>query len=166
MDRDEPLSIGAAPASAGRDRPLAHADFLELASGLLREAGSLHFQARGRSMRPFIRAGDDVLIRAAAGRHPRRGDVVLFDAGGGSARLHRLVRRLPDGRWLARGDGLWHADPPVRPESILGVAAWSERGGRRRDLDRGLLRLAGHAWLLLHPLRRAAARIAQFLRGR
>ena len=166
MDRVEPLIDSAAQGASGRERPLAHADFLTLAAGLLRETGSLHFQARGRSMQPFIRAGDDVLIRAASGRRLARGDVVLFDAGGGSARLHRLVRRVPDGRWIARGDGLWHADPPVAPEAILGIAVWSERGGRRRALDRGVVWLAGQAWLLMHPARHAAARIVRFLRNR
>ena len=162
MDRHEPLGRGGRPAR-GAPKPglraagslsLSHPDFLSLAEALLASPGAFRFEARGRSMLPFIRHGDDLVVEAFGHRPPQAGDVVLLRGPGGAARVHRLVHRLPDGGWLAHGDGLRHPDPPVSEADLLGRVTTRERNGVARRLDRPPSRFAGRAWAALHLLRR------------
>jgi hypothetical protein len=94
------------------------------------------FAVTGHCMRPSLRHGDRVVVRAASRRPPRVGDIVLARHPDG-LRLHRLVVG-PALRGLARGlrtkaDRSRFLDPPLRPADVLGtVVAREGRPLRRR----------------------------------
>jgi hypothetical protein len=93
------------------------------------------FHVTSGSMAPLIRAGDEVLVRAApAGL--RRGDVVLVEAGGAFV-VHRLRAILPDGRLVTHGDRNLTPDTPWAPQALVGQVVAVVRGGREHDLTAG-----------------------------
>lgn len=129
--------------------------------GLLSEGLRLRLRLRGGSMTPFIRDGDEVEIAACPPDPPRPGQVLLYRSGDGTGApvVHRLVRvlaRRSGGRLVFKGDANPWLDPPVMLSQVQGrvVARW--RGGRRRDLTRGLgkgeLYLSGALFSALPPL--------------
>ena len=146
---------------------------MHLAGELLRDGGSVRFRAHGRSMQPFIRDGDIVIVEQADAATLRVGDVVLRGSPGGGATVHRIVRQeRRDGhpQWVTRGDALFAEDPVSPGSSILGrVCALERRGGRLTAIDRGLPRAVGVLWLWLTPVRRLARgarrRLARYTRS-
>jgi len=121
-------------------------------------AGPLVIEARGVSMRPWLRPGDRVQLET---RPPRLGDVALVRSSGRLV-LHRLRRRR--GRhWLVQGDARPRPDGWIEADAILGVAVARARAaapGRWARMDG-----AGQRWLalvaapLLDTLRRGRARL-------
>jgi hypothetical protein len=66
----------------------------------LAEHGHASVRLAGGSMAPTVAQGDSVLVRQA---RPELGDVVVIQAREGLI-VHRLVARLPGGRWVHLGD--------------------------------------------------------------
>lgn len=99
--------------------------------------------ASGGSMFPLVRNGDVVRVQPVRDSL-RIGDVVLAVIGGRWV-LHRIVAVGPFGYTL-RGDNRRAADPPVGRAAVVGVAAWSRRGGRRMPL--AWPRPLARAWIL------------------
>ena len=54
------------------------ADFLELSQELLDRGGLLRFQAQGRSMYPFIKNGDIILVEPRNGNSVGIGDIIFY----------------------------------------------------------------------------------------
>ena len=87
---------------------------------------SVWLRVRGASMRPWLREGDRIRIRPAAGGRLRRGDIALFWRGPGRPILHRVVRvRREAGaiRYDCLGDA--ESGPPetVPAPAVIGVVA-------------------------------------------
>ena len=119
-------------------------DFCQLSEEILTRGASLHFRARGNSMRPFIKDGDVLVITPVDISEVQRGDVILFRQGE-RALVHRLVsRRGEEGETLiVKGDAHLRPDPPLQADLVLGKVTRVRRDGRRVNLDRGVLRWAG-----------------------
>lgn len=96
------------------------------------------------SMSPIIRAGDHLAVAWASGARPRPGAVVAyFD--GRRVVAHRLIRWMATG-FLARGDALADADPPVESHRYCGEIVTVRRpDDRTLDLTSRRWRLAGRA---------------------
>ncbi len=94
----------------------------------------------GNSMAPALKEGDFILVRPAP--HPALGDIVVAPCGGQS-RVHRVVRRLADGRVVTKGDARIEIDPPLPAADISGrVVAVVRPGGRLTRVDRVTQRVA------------------------
>jgi signal peptidase I len=77
------------------------------------------------SMSPHIRTGDVVATVGAAPSALRPGWVLLFDDPDrpGRVRLHRLLRRTPEGLLVTKGDANAQPDPtPIAASAVRGVA--------------------------------------------
>ncbi len=62
-------------------RKIAHlreADLLELSKDLFRKGKSARFQAKGWSMRPFIRDGDFIVVSPLENSSIKAGDMVFY----------------------------------------------------------------------------------------
>jgi len=107
-----------------------------LGAEILQEGIPFRFCARGRSMRPTIYDGDELLVEAVDPREVTAGNVVMVFTEGG-IRVHRLVScdRSGDGEYLLRGDALDSCDAPVREEELLGRVVSAFRKGRRLRVD-------------------------------
>jgi signal peptidase len=133
---------------------LSRDDFGALSAAVLERGDSLRFRACGSSMRPFIRDGDVLLVRA--GLEIRPGDVVLCRVGEGRLLAHRaarIYRQSCQRSILLQGDARLWADGLLPLDSVLGRVVAVERGTRCIRLDAGLFRWLGRLWIWVWPLR-------------
>ena len=119
----------------------------------LAEKGRLIYTTVGRSMRPFLRSGEDMVIIESTGNQrfsPR--DVVLYRRKSGKYVLHRIMAvRRED--YILCGDNCWNLEPGIRDDQILGVLTAVIRNGRRIDVKGRSYRSKVFAWWLLYPIR-------------
>lgn len=143
MQRRQLLGIARRVASMRDDGSAPHPS-----ASLLRErastAGGLELRAEGSSMAPTIDDGTSLLVEGR--QRPRPGEVWAFVADDGRIVVHRHWRRGAVGHAF-RGDANDHADPPVRPDQLIGRIDLG-----RRDRLRGLGRLT------IQALRRRVSR--------
>ena len=141
-----------------------------LLAGLLRltadERLPIRFQARGGSMRPFIRDGDTITISPLPRPAPRFGEVVAFlHPSSGQVIVHRVIRR-EDGRFWTQGDSVGDGEGPMEASHLLGGVSRLERAGRPRRLglgpERVLIAAVTRTPWLFRPLR-AARRLARMI---
>jgi hypothetical protein len=105
--------------------------FGEVCLALLREGQSVRFRAAGLSMAPSIRDGDVITV-APLTAAVRRGDVLLYRAGG-RLTAHRVIARGRGGDALfrVRGDAPGWEEERVAWGDVLGRVVEVERDGRK-----------------------------------
>ncbi len=94
--------------------------FREIAGAVLRDGSQLSFRAGGKSMSPFIRDSEKVIIEPPTGSL-RIGDVILFESAERQLLLHRIVKKTADG-YVTRGDASLLNDCSVTHREVLGKA--------------------------------------------
>lgn len=121
----------------------------------LAQKGFLLYTTVGRSMRPFLRSGEDLMrIEARDAERLKAGDAVLYRRKSGKYVLHRIVRvRAED--YVLCGDNCWDFEPGIRDEQILGVLTTVIRKGKPVDVRSFGYRLRVNLWWVLYPLRAA-----------
>jgi len=139
--------------------------------------GPVRLEGAGRSMWPFVRQGDAVLVEPGTPARVRVGDVVLADLGRerGLA-LHRVVA-TDSQAVLLKGDGNARADGWFDLGAVLGLAVALCRAHRnprdlRRHRERLLARVIAAAsrqsprlWRLASPARRVLRALRRATRG-
>jgi signal peptidase I len=109
--------------------------FLELSKKLLDHGALLRFQAHGRSMYPFIKNGDIIIIESRNGSSVSTGDIIFYRRPDGSTTAHRLVQiksREDSMILITKGDAMKYADPPVSDKQVMGRVIVIE--GQRKKL--------------------------------
>ncbi len=143
-----------------------------LLAGLLRLAADeglpIRFQARGGSMRPFIRDGDTITVSPLPRPIPRFGDVVAFlHPVSGQVIVHRVICRR-DGLFWTQGDSVGAGEGPMERSHLLGHVSSLERAGRQHRLglgpERALIAAVTRRSWLFRPLR-AARRLLLIVLG-
>jgi len=112
----------------------------ELASELLRSAGTLRLRITGTSMVPIVWPGDILTVRGHDASEALPGDIVLFHRAGKLV-AHRVVERTfreNEIQWVTRGDSVVDNDAPISGHELLGRVTAIERRSRRRILHRSL----------------------------
>lgn len=109
----------------------------------------LRLKVSGRSMQPFIRTDDTLLVEPKDGVKFNIGDILFYRHPLGYYIAHRLIKKNGQDTLLTRGDNLRHFDQPVLIEQVMGRVTQIERGTKRLILTRGLGRVFGCliAWL-------------------
>ncbi len=114
----------------------------ELVTERLRFGHNVCFTITSSSMRPWLKPGEQVIVRAAAPAALRVGDVVVMRTPQGKWCAHRLIRRQRPltltqalsrgsaGVWVTKGDGTPYADEPLLPGRIAGVVVASRTASR------------------------------------
>jgi len=113
------------------------ADFIDVGRDILERGKSLRFQARGRSMQPFIRDGDVLEVEPVEAAAVRFADVIFYHVDKAHAVAHRVIRRsLQDGLpvFIARGDAQTGRGEKVSCDQLLGRVSAIERNGKRKVL--------------------------------
>jgi len=85
---------------------------------LLNRGLAVRFRARGDSMHPTIRCGEELHVVPADAADLARGDVVLARHARGLT-AHRIVR-IDGARIVTRGDNCSHDDPAFAAGEVLG----------------------------------------------
>jgi uncharacterized repeat protein (TIGR01451 family) len=127
--------------------------FAAICDELLQRGLKVRFRAHGQSMQPNILNGDAVVVAPAAGKDLERGDVVL--AGGEDGlRVHRVVEESSrGGQIITRGDSGQDNDPATN--LILGKVVALERGDRKTNLTRPVIRIVHASRTRMHRLQQA-----------
>ena len=112
----------------------------KVVSHLLREqldkGKQLRFHVTSRSMEPFIRFGDDVVIKKVASMDIIIGDVILFEKGNAFC-THRLIHTKKKDditHYITKGDKLIGFDVPITEDKIVGKVCAIERKKQLIDL--------------------------------
>ena len=119
----------------------------------LAQKGFLLYTTVGRSMRPFLRSGEDLMrIEARGEARLKAGDVGLYRRRSGRYVLHRIVKvRKED--YVLCGDNCWQLEPGIRDHQILGKLTAVIRQGREQDVTGFGYRLKVNLWWVIYPLR-------------
>jgi hypothetical protein len=141
-----------------------------VAAAILSDGHAVRFRAHGQSMRPLIRAGDEITVAPIARGRILRGDILFYRSGSGAA-AHRVlalcVRR--DGPvFITRGDASGLDCEEVSVARALGVVTAVHRRGTCVWTRGGPGRLAGRAWAAVQSarmgLRQRGSRVKGVLR--
>jgi len=129
------------------------ADFLELSQELLDRGALIRFRAHGRSMHPFIKNGDILIVEPMKGKSPDIGDVIFYRHPDDTLTAHRLVKINDCGGnavLFTKGDYLHNLDLPVQPEQVIGRVVQIEGSRKQLALTRwpGLIFGFFIAWLV------------------
>ncbi len=130
-------------------RPGKNSTLSEIASSIIGSGSSITFVAQGRSMSPFIRDGDTVIIAPTEG-DPCIGDVVLCRNTEGNLLLHRVIRKTAESVFT-KGDAWLTDDGPVPYKNIIGKAVRVSGSGVNFHLKFPFSFLLGRGLLL--PIR-------------
>jgi len=106
--------------------------FAEISADLLGAGKDLRFQARGCSMRPMVRDGDVLLVKAIKPPMIKVPDVVLYVNDLGYAVVHRVIgkRKRQGIHWFTiQGDQVGQIDGIFPESQILGKVISLERNG-------------------------------------
>lgn len=119
----------------------------------LAQKGFLLYTTVGRSMRPFLRSGEDLMrIEARPEARLKAGDVVLYRRKSGRYVLHRIVKvRKAD--YVLCGDNCWQLEPGIRDEQILGKLTCVICNGQAVNVTGFGYRLKVNLWWVLYPFR-------------
>lgn len=86
----------------------------------LTEQGVYYGTTCGDSMEPLLHhRRQTIVLKPLGGARARKNDVLLVKREDGHYVLHRVVRVLPEGGYLTRGDNRLHRDLPVPEEQAL-----------------------------------------------
>jgi signal peptidase I len=130
------------------------ADLLELSRDVLQKGQSIRFQAKGWSMRPFIRDGDFVTVSPVENSSIKTGDVVLYSTAENDPIMHRVIKKyIKKGgtTLLIKGDASSGSPERVDIQRVLGKLTAIERKGRRKQLDTRLYRIIGLLFAGISP---------------
>ena len=121
----------------------------------LSQKGFLLYTTVGRSMRPFLRSGEDMIrVDARGTERMKAGDVVLYRRKTGKYVLHRIVR-VRKGDYVLCGDNCWQLEPGIQDDQILGVLTAVIRKGKPVDVSSFGYKLKVNLWWALYPVRAA-----------
>ena len=104
----------------------------------------------GRSMRPLLREGRDVVFVKKTTAPPKKYDVVLYGRGTKCV-LHRVIGREGD-LCLIRGDNTYTLER-IPDAQILGILMEFDRGGKHHTVDERAYRIYSVLWTAVYPLR-------------
>lgn len=136
---------------------LSNSDLLKLSRTLIERDTSIRFQAKGFSMRPFIRDGDLITVSPLWNSPVKAGDVVLYKTADDRAIVHRVIRKTGiKGRMIffIKGDAVFGQSEEVDLKNILGRVTVVERKGLKRKLDTKFYCITGLFFAGLSPFSR------------
>ena len=132
---------------------------LAAARDILNVEGQLRLVVISDSMRPLLRRNDWVIVRPVSDTAIRKGEIVVFEAGG-SLNSHRVISIGHD-TIRTKGDALLGEDLPVNKNQVFGVIESIERDKRKLNLNSPIWRLVSglvanvgvleaHTWQFFH----------------
>ena len=119
---------------------------------LLDEGKQVRIPVKGKSMRPFLRNGDTVLLAHVSNRSIRWGAIVLARTSDYGIVLHRVVYKNNDKLWLA-GDAHSRQREQTTVDDVLAIMVAAYRKGKKLKLDSFGSRCVVVLWFLAFPFR-------------
>jgi signal peptidase I len=131
-------------------------DLLELSKDIFRKGKSIRFQAKGWSMRPFIRDGDFIAVGPVENSSIKKGDVVFYLTAENKALVHRVIKKYKKDKdngitMFIKGDATFSPPEKIDMQNVLGKVVAVERNGRKKRLDTKLYQLKGLLFAVISP---------------
>lgn len=138
----------------------------EMLVELIRSGAYIPLCVTGTSMRPTLKPERDVVwLKACTPDDLTRGRILLFRRLDGSFILHRIRRRLSDGRLIMNGDAQAWCET-ISPERAVAVVEEMEIRGKRISYKSVPLRLWDFLWYPTRPLRPLIFRLRGAIKSR
>jgi len=133
---------------------LRNVDLLELSKDIFRKGKSIRFQAKGWSMRPFIRDGDFILVSSIENSSIKAGDIVFHLTTENKVIVHRVIRKHKKGNRMImfiKGDATFSSPEKVEMQNVLGKVVAFERNGQKKRLDTKFYQIKGLLFAGISP---------------
>jgi signal peptidase len=135
---------------------LRDADLLELSKDIFKKGKSIRFQAKGWSMRPFIRDGDFIVVSPIENSSIRTGDVVFYLTTENKVMVHRVIKKYKKDKdngitMFIKGDATFSSPEKIDMQNVLGKVIAVERNGRKKRLDTKFYQLKGLLFAVISP---------------
>jgi signal peptidase I len=135
---------------------LRDADLLELSKDIFRRGKSIRFQAKGWSMRPYIRERDFIVVSPIENSSIKTGDVVFYLTTENKILVHRVIKKYKkdkDNRitMLIKGDATFSSPEKVEMQNVLGKVVELERNGKKKRLDTKFYQIKGLLFVGISP---------------
>jgi len=131
--------------------------FFNTVQGLLALGNKVKFRVLGNSMLPFLREGDEVLVKGITERDVKIGNIVLAEWRK-SYVLHRIVQHRNGYIWLAGDHNLVQLER-VCQDQLIAVLVAVCRGHQQVPFQSFTYRLGGMLWYFFRPVRRIWTKI-------
>ena len=130
----------------------------ELIAFSVAEHGRARVRISGNSMLPILRDGMIAEVEPFTGR-PRRGDVLVYDMGGGAI-AHRVLECVSDERFILCGDAVPHQIENIRANAVIGRIAqvWYSDDEAAPTVATWRVKWGGRVMLHTRPLRATCKR--------
>lgn len=111
---------------------------MDIVLAVLKSGHSVVLPSTGYSMWPYLKPGDNVVVRALNKEEiPEKGTVLIYEDSGRLV-MHRLVEIIYPSfnnlQFITRGDSMVFTDNPLQLKQILGVAISYRRGKIERQI--------------------------------
>ena len=141
-------------------------EYGDLLADVVQSGGYLPLCVTGTSMCPTLKPERDVVwLRACTPNDLTRGRILLFRRQDGTFILHRIRKRLPDGRLIMNGDAQSWCET-ISPEYAIAVVEEMEIKGKRIPHKSVSLLLWDNFWYPTRSLRPLIFRIGTAIRSR
>ena len=141
--------------------------FFAEVDALIKHGKSVRLKARGNSMLPLLRSGDEVLLVPPTSDNVKLWMPVLAHTDEKGIVLHRIVK-IDGAKITLAGDGNVIQFEHTVPERIIAVATHYYRGKKSLQTDTRAMRLFASLWYWALPCRRivvkAGSKIKRFFR--
>ena len=141
--------------------------FFAEVDALIKQGMSVRLKARGNSMQPLLRSGDEVLLVPPTSDNVKLWMPVLPHTDEKGIVLHRIVK-IDGAKITLAGDGNVIQFEHTVPERIIAVATHYYRGKKSLQTDTRAMRLFASLWYWALPCRRivvkAGSKIKRFFR--
>jgi len=132
------------------------ADLLELSKDIFKKGKSIRFQAKGWSMRPFIRDGDIIVVSPIENSSIKTGDVVFYLTTENKVMVHRVIKKYKKDKnnrstMFIKGDATFSSPEKVEMQNVLGKVVAVERNGRKKRLDTKFYQIKGVLFAGISP---------------
>lgn len=128
-------------------------------SELVKKGSGVPLYISGSSMNPFLISRRDIVwLREFTDSDLNIGKIVLFKRTDGSLVLHRIIKKMHDGKFLVNGDAqTWSEE--VKAEQIIAVVSDIQRKGKIRLADSCYWKIVDTLWRMLTPFRSVIMRV-------
>jgi signal peptidase I len=117
---------------------LTEPDFLEISRCLFDKGVGVRFQAKGWSMRPFIKNGDFITVKPIENSSIKTGDVVFYSTAENKVVIHRVIKKYKKNItkvFLIKGDAASGFPEIINVKNVFGKVVEIERRGRTKRLE-------------------------------
>lgn len=133
-------------------------EYFSYVESLLQNGENVKIPIRGKSMLPFLRETDKVVLFPPYAERFSLGDILLAREESGRVILHRLVK-INKEKLILAGDGNIIHHETINFNQVIGVARWAIRGDKMIDLQSFKSKMLGMFWYKIRFVRRVYIKI-------